>query len=207
MKWLFNLCLVVVSVILTTISCSSRRMEKDKMKESSAVKEQQSVKVDSTASSTKTIGTVNTNTTDKYAYNEDLLIEYEPTFDANGVLIPFRYTKTENGKTTDVNITGTGKVKSSTRQEKEKVYIKEENIYQEQINALVKSNKEQQLMINSLIQKETKAVTSAPDYFKYFIWILIGFGLLAAIIVALVIYFKATIGKYKKILNTLTNDT
>ena len=207
MKWLFNLCLIVVSVILTTISCSSRRMEKSKIEESSAVKEREVVKVDSTSSSNKTIGTINTNTTDKYAYNDDLLIEYEPTFDANGILIPFRYTKTENGKTIDVNITGTGKVKSSTKQATEKIYIKEENIYQEQIDALVKSNKEQQLVIEKLLKKETKDAVSAPDYVKYFIWILIGFGLLAAIIIGLVIYFKATIGKYKNILKTLTNDS
>ena len=112
--------LIVVSIMLTTIySCaSSRRIDKNKITEQFADKRNISVVIDSTTTLTTNIGTSNFKLTDNTKYNDNLDIEYTPTFDKNGNLIPFHYSKEENGKKTNVNITGNAKVKSSSSNEK-----------------------------------------------------------------------------------------
>ena len=134
-KYIF---LIVVSVMLTTISscASSRRMDKNKTTEQLADKRNTSSTIDSTAISTTKIGTSNFKLTDNTKYNDNLDIEYTPTFDKNGNLIPFHYSKEENGKKTNVNITGNAKVKSSSSNEKINNAIEQEKLYTERKKAL-----------------------------------------------------------------------
>lgn len=203
-KYIF---LIVVSVMLTTISsCSSRRMNKTIIEETSADKKNIDLKVDSSFTNTTNISSVNTNLIDKYKLHNDLLIEYTPTFDINGNLIPFHYTKEENGNKTNVSITGNAKVVSNSTQEKEQSYTKETTNYQSQIDALVKRNIILVSEINKIKNTKTKEVEVKPDYFKYIIWIGIGLFFLSAVIIAVIIYFRVTIGKYKKLLNTVIDN-
>ena len=136
-KYLF---LIVVSLILTTISscASSRRMDKNKTSEQFADKRNTSSASDSVTTSTTKIGTSNFKLTDNNKYNDNLDIEYTPTFDKNGNLIPFHYSKEENGKKTNVNITGNAKVKSSSSNEKINNITKEEYNYKADFEAVVK---------------------------------------------------------------------
>ena len=202
-KYIF---LIVVSVMLTTIySCaSSRRMDKNKTTEKLADKRNTSVAVDSTTTSTTNIGTSNLKLTDNTKYNDNLDIEYTPTFDKNGNLIPFHYSKEENGKKTNVNITGNAKVKSSSSNEKINTSTKEEYNYKAEYEEVIKINKKLISEIETLKKTNTKEVKVAPDYLKYIILIGTGVLLLSGIILGIFIYFKAQINKYKSILNTIS---
>ena len=198
--------LIVVSVMLTTISscASSRRMDKNKTTEQLADKRNTNVTVDSTNTSTTNIGTSNLKLTDNTKYNDNLDIEYTPTFDKNGNLIPFHYSKEENGKKTNVNITGNAKVKSSSSNEKINNTTKEEYNYKSDFEAVVKINKKLISEIEILKKTNTKEVKVAPDYLKYIILIGTGVLLLSGVILGIFIYFKAQINKYKSILNTIS---
>ena len=202
-KYIF---LIVVSVMLTTIySCaSSRRMDKNKTTEKLADKRNTSVAVDSTATSTTNIGTSNLKLTDNTKYNDNLDIEYTPTFDKNGNLIPFHYSKEEDGKKTNVSITGNAKVKSSFSNEKINNITKEEYNYKSDFEAVVKINKKLISEIETLKKTNTKEVKVSPDYLKYIILIGTGVLLLSGVILGIFIYFKAQINKYKSILNTIS---
>ena len=202
-KYIF---LIVVSVMLTTIySCaSSRRMDKNKTTEKLADKRNTSVAVDSTTTSTTNIGTSNLKLTDNTKYNDNLDIEYTPTFDKNGNLIPFHYSKEENGKKTNVNITGNAKVKSSSSNEKINTSTKEEYNYKAEYEEVIKINKKLISEIETLKKTNTKEVKVAPDYLKYIILIGTGVLLLSGVILGIFIYFKAQINKYKSILNTIS---
>ena len=202
-KYLF---LIVVSIMLTTIySCaSSRRMDKNKTTEQFADKRNTSVVVDSTTTLTTNIGTSNFKLTDNNKYNDNLDIEYTPTFDKNGNLIPFHYSKEEDGKKTNVNITGNAKVKSSFSNEKINNITKEEYNYKSDFEAVVKINKKLISEIETLKKTNTKEVKVAPDYLKYIILIGTGVLLLSGVILGIFIYFKAQINKYKSILNTIS---
>ena len=202
-KYLF---LIVVSVMLTTISscASSRRMDKNKITEQLADKRNTSVVVDSTTTSSTNIGTSNFKLTDNTKYNDNLDIEYTPTFDKNGNLIPFYYSKEENGKKTNVSITGNAKVKSSSSNEKSNNTTKEEYNYKSDFEAVVKINKKLISEIETLKKTNTKEVKVAPDYLKYIILIGTGVLLLSGVILGIFIYFKAQINKYKSILNTIS---
>ena len=202
-KYLF---LIVVSIMLTTISscASSRRMDKNKTTEQLADKKNTSVVVDSTTTSTTNIGTSNFKLTDNTKYNDNLDIEYTPTFDKNGNLIPFHYSKEENGKKTNVNITGNAKVKSSSSNEKINNITKEEYNYKADFEAVVKINKKLVSEIETLKKLNNKEVKVAPDYLKYIILVGTGVLLLSGVILGIFIYFKAQINKYKSILNTIS---
>ena len=198
--------LIVVSVMLTTISscASSRRMDKNKTTEQLADKRNTNVTVDSTNTSTTNIGTSNLKLTDNTKYNDNLDIEYTPTFDKNGNLIPFHYSKEENGKKTNVNITGNAKVKSSASNEKINTSTKEEYNYKAEYEEVIKINKKLISEIEILKKTNTKEVKVAPDYLKYIILIGTGVLLLSGVILGIFIYFKAQINKYKSLLNTIS---
>lgn len=198
--------LIVVSVMLTTISscASSRKMDKNKTTEQLADKRNTNVTTDSTNISTTNIGTSNLKLTDNTKYNDNLDIEYTPTFDKNGNLIPFHYSKEENGKKTNVNITGNAKVKSSSSNETINNTTKEEYNYKSDFEAVVKINKKLVSEIETLKKLNNKEVKVAPDYLKYIILIGTGVLLLSGVILGIFIYFKAQINKYKSILNTIS---
>lgn len=198
--------LIVVSIMLTTISscASSRRMDKNKTTEQLADKKDTSVVVDSTTTSTTNIGTSNFKLTDNTKYNDNLDIEYTPTFDKNGNLIPFHYSKEEDGKKTNVNITGNAKVKSSSSNEKVNTNTKEEYNYKADYEEVIKINKKLISEIETLKKTNTKEVKVAPDYLKYIILIGTGGLLLSGVILGIFIYFKSQINKYKSILNTIS---
>mgnify|MGYP003587734191 CR=1 FL=1 len=202
-KYIF---LIVVSIMLTTISscASSRRMDKNKTSEQFADKRNISVASDSVATSTTKIGTSNFKLTDNNKYNDNLDIEYTPTFDKNGNLIPFHYSKEENGKKTNVNITGNAKVKSSSSNEKVNINTKEEYTYKSEYEEVIKINKKLISEIETLKKTNTKEVKVAPDYLKYIILIGTGVLLLSGVILGIFIYFKSQINKYKSILNTIS---
>ena len=202
-KYIF---LIVVSIMLTTISscASSRRMDKNKTTEQLADKKNTNVAVDSTTTSTTNIGTSNFKLTDNIKYNDNLDIEYTPTFDKNGNLIPFHYSKEEDGKKTNVNITGNAKVKSSSSNEKINNITKEEYNYKSDFEAVVKINKKLISEIETLKKVNNKEVKVSPDYLKYIILIGTGVFLLSGVILGIFIYFKAQINKYKSILNTIS---
>ena len=198
--------LIVVSIMLTTIySCaSSRRMDKNKTTEQLADKRNTSVVIDSTTTLTTNIGTSNFKLTDNTKYNDNLDIEYTPTFDKNGNLIPFHYSKEEDGKKTNVNITGNAKVKSSSSNEKVNTNTKEEYNYKADYEEVIKINKKLISEIETLKKTNTKEVKVAPDYLKYIILIGTGVLLLSGVILGIFIYFKSQINKYKSILNTIS---
>ena len=202
-KYIF---LIVVSIMLTTISscASSRRIDKNKTTEQLADKRNTSSTIDSTAISTTKIGTSNFKLTDNTKYNDNLDIEYTPTFDKNGNLIPFHYSKEEDGKKTNVNITGNAKVKSSSSNEKVNTNTKEEYNYKAEYEEVIKINKKLISEIETLKKTNTKEVKVSPDYLKYIILIGTGVLLLSGVILGIFIYFKAQINKYKSILNTIS---
>ena len=202
-KYLF---LIVVSIMLTTISscASSRRIDKNKITEQFADKRNISVVSDSITTSITNTTTSNFKLTNNNKYNNNLDIEYTPTFDKNGNLIPFHYSKEENGKKTNVNITGNAKVKSSSSNEKINNTTKEEYNYKSDFEAVVKINKKLVSEIETLKKINNKEVKVSPDYLKYIILIGTGVLLLSGVILGIFIYFKAQINKYKSILNTIS---
>ena len=202
-KYLF---LIVVSIMLTTIySCaSSRRIDKNKITEQFADKRNISVVSDSITTSITNTTTSNFKLTNNNKYNNNLDIEYTPTFDKNGNLIPFHYSKEEDGKKTNVNITGNAKVKSSSSNEKINNSTKEEYNYKSEYEEVIKINKKLISEIETLKKTNTKEVKVAPDYLKYIILIGTGVLLLSGVILGIFIYFKSQINKYKSILNTIS---
>ena len=198
--------LIVVSVVLTTISscASSRRMDKNKTTEQLADKRNTSVVIDSTTTLTTNIGISNFKLTDNTKYNDNLDIEYTPTFDKNGNLIPFHYSKEEDGKKTNVNITGNAKVKSSSSNEKVNTNTKEEYNYKAEYEEVIKINKKLISEIETLKKLNNKEVKVSPDYLKYIILVGTGVLLLSGVILGIFIYFKSQINKYKSILNTIS---
>lgn len=198
--------LIVVSIMLTTISscASSRRMDKNKTTEQLADKRNTSIVIDSTTTLTTNIGTSNFKLTDNTKYNDNLDIEYTPTFDKNGNLIPFHYSKEEDGKKTNVNITGNAKVKSSSSNEKVNTNTKEEYNYKADYEEVIKINKKLISEIETLKKTNTKEVKVSPDYLKYIILVGVGVLLLSGVILGIFIYFKSQINKYKSILNTIS---
>ena len=202
-KYLF---LIVVSIMLTTIySCaSSRRIDKNKITEQFADKRNISVVSDSITTSITNTTTSNFKLTNNNKYNNNLDIEYIPTFDKYGNLIPFHYSKEEDGKKTNVNIIGNAKVKSSSSNEKINNSTKEEYNYKSEYEEVIKINKKLISEIETLKKTNTKEVKVAPDYLKYIILIGTGVLLLSGVILGIFIYFKSQINKYKSILNTIS---
>lgn len=192
--------------MLTTIySCaSSRRMDKNKTSEQFADKRSTVSASDSITTSITNTTTSNFKLTDNNKYNDNLDIEYTPTFDKNGNLIPFHYSKEEDGKKTNVNIIGNAKVKSSSSNEKINNSTKEEYNYKSEYEEVIKINKKLISEIETLKKTNTKEVKVAPDYLKYIILIGTGVLLLSGVILGIFIYFKSQINKYKSILNTIS---
>ena len=157
----------------------------------------------STNSSNSTNTTIfgsTTKTVDDYAKNNNLSIEYNPMFDTSGTLIPFHYSKDINGQKTTVNIIGNAKVTDITNEivkKSEEVVTTEFKKTTDSLNARIDA-------LEYKLTQESKTVITdvkvAPDYLKYIIWLAVLIFLLAASIIGVVIYFKATIGKYKKLL-------
>ena len=202
-KYLF---LIVVSIMLTTIySCaSSRRIDKNKITEQFADKRNISVVSDSITTSITNTTTSNFKLTNNNKYNNNLDIEYTPTFDKNGNLIPFHYSKEEDGKKTNVNIIGNAKVKSSSSNEKINNSTKEEYNYKSEYEEVIKINKKLISEIETLKKISNKEVKVYPDYLKYIIIIGTITFLLSGVIIIIFIYFKRQINKYKSILNTIS---
>ena len=198
--------LIVVSIMLTTIySCaSSRRMNKNKTTEQFADKRNTVSTFDSVTTSITNIDTSNFKLTNNNKYNDNLDIEYTPTFDKYGNLIPFHYSKEEDGKKTNVNIIGNAKVKSSSSNEKINNSTKEEYNYKSDFEAVIKINKKLVSEIETLKKTNTKEVKVAPDYLKYIISIGTVVLLLSGVISGIFIYFKSQINKYKSLLNTIS---
>ena len=192
--------------MLTTIySCtSSRNMNKNKTTEQLADKKNINVVSDSIFISKTNIGTSNFKSITNNKYNDNLDIEYSPTFDKYGNLIPFHYSKEEDGKKTNVNITGNAKVKSSSSNEKVNNNTKEEYNYKSEYEEVIKINKKLISEIETLKKTNTKEVKVSPDYLKYIILIGTGVLLLSGVILGIFIYFKSQINKYKSLLNTIS---
>ena len=193
--------LLVVSLMLTTfISCTSRTKIKKTNESASAVKKDSIASTNSSNSTNTTIFGTTTKTVDDYAKNNNLSIEYNPMFDTSGVLIPFHYSKDINGQKTTVNIMGNAKVTDITNEivkKSEEVVTTEFKKTTDSLNARIDA-------LEYKLTQESKTVITdvkvAPDYLKYIIWLAVLIFLLAASIIGVVIYFKATIGKYKKLL-------
>ena len=193
--------LLVVSLMLTTfISCTSRTKIKKTNESTSAVKKDSIASTNSSNSTNTTIFGTTTKTVDDYAKNNNLSIEYNPMFDTSGVLIPFHYSKDINGQKTTVNIMGNAKVTDITNEivkKSEEVVTTEFKKTTDSLNARIDE-------LEYKLTQESKTVITdvkvAPDYLKYIIWLVVLIFLLAASIIGVVIYFKATIGKYKKLL-------
>ena len=193
--------LLVVSLMLTTfISCTSRTKIKKTNESASAVKKDSIASTNSSNSTNTTIFGTTTKTVDDYAKNNNLSIEYNPMFDTSGTLIPFHYSKDINGQKTTVNIMGNAKVTDITNEivkKSEEVVTTEFRKTTDSLNARIDE-------LEYKLTQESKTVVTdvkvAPDYLKYIIWLAVLIFLLAASIIGVVIYFKATIGKYKKLL-------
>ena len=193
--------LLVVSLMLTTfISCTSRTKIKKTNESASAVKKDSIASTSSNNSTNTTIFGTTTKTVDDYAKNNNLSIEYNPMFDTSGTLIPFHYSKDINGQKTTVNIMGNAKVTDITNEivkKSEEVVTTEFRKTTDSLNARIDE-------LEYKLTQESKTVVTdvkvAPDYLKYIIWLAVLIFLLAASIIGVVIYFKATIGKYKKLL-------
>lgn len=193
--------LLVVSLMLTTfISCTSRTKIKKTNESASAVKKDSIASTNSSNSTNTTIFGTTTKTVDDYAKNNNLSIEYNPMFDTSGTLIPFHYSKDINGQKTTVNIIGNAKVTDITNEivkKSEEVVTTEFRKTTDSLNARIDE-------LEYKLTQESKTVITdvkvAPDYLKYIIWLAVLIFLLAASIIGVVIYFKATIGKYKKLL-------
>lgn len=200
---------IIVSILLTIMfSCSSVNKNKAILKEESAVKKD--IKSDSTktykADSTSIIKGYSNHINSNYA--NDIAIEYEATFDLQGNLIPFYYNNVDDkGNTTSVTISGPGKVINTIKEKVDTETVEEVNELQIKYDKVVNVVKTLQEEIDSYKRAETKDKTVAPDYLKYIIWLGIAGVLLTAIIIGLSIYFKVTLGKYKSLLNTLSNDS
>lgn len=194
--------MIGVSLTLTSISsCNTRTKVKSEVETKDAVKKNIDSNVEESTSSTTTINGTATKTVDDYAKTNNLSIEYNPLFDTLGNLIPFHYSKDINGQKTVVSIVGNGKVVDTTVEDvkkQEEVFKVDFKEATETLHKRIEVLEEEIIKLSSI---KTKDVKVAPDYIKYFIWIVILIFVLAATIIGLYIYFKNTIGKYKKILN------
>ena len=193
--------LMVVSLLLTTFyNCNSTKKAKFKSEETIAVKKDSTSSINTNTSINTTVLNTTTKTVDSYNKDNDLSIEYNPLFDTLGNLIPFTYNKEVNGQKTSINITGNAKVIDNTKEKviKENTVTKEE--YIKTIDSLSNKIDKLEYSLNQVKKLDTKKTDKATDYIKYIIWLGIAISFLTAIIIALFIYFKTTIGKYKKLL-------
>jgi cytochrome bd-type quinol oxidase subunit 1 len=181
--------LIVVSVSLATIvSCSSVR----KTKTLSEVKENTTKISESTNSVKENVTNNVTGSSNVKAEKQGLQIEYEPTFDADGKLIPFSFKGTSaNGTQTSVDITGNGKVKYFTESQVENMVNTLQEAYGRQLDSI--GNKTDKVVSDITIKEKNKTV--APDYFKFIIILGVLLLLFSAGLVVMYFYFK------KKILN------
>ena len=191
--------------MLTTISsCNSRKTDKFKASEQFADKRNEISQSDSAVISNKNTSESNVKIEARNNIKEVLNIEYTPTYDKDGNLIPFNYNKDEDGKKTTINIKGSGKVNSTTTTESMNTFVKEEKSYKEEFETVVSINKKLQKEIEILKKIKGKETKVYPDYLKYIIIIGITTLLLSGVMLFVFIYFKKQINKYKSILNTIS---
>lgn len=191
---------IVAGLMLATISaCSSTKKFKTK---DYVLSEEKTSKMENSSSSDSVHNTVSSSVysvNDKYNLANDLLIEYEPTFDSFGKLIPFSYVKEENGNKVAVKIEGSAKVVSNSRENKAKEIQETKIDYQAKFDSISKRLSEVEAIANSKTIVETKTVEVTPDYIKYLIWVGIGLGLLSAILAIAYFKLRSNINAIRKI--------
>lgn len=186
--------LIVASVSLATIvSCSSVR----KTKTSSEVKENTTIKTDTNTKVDESVTNTVTNTGKLDIRKEGLGIEYNPSFDSEGKMVPFVFEKVnKDGTKTTINITGNATVKYfSEDQVEDMVNVLNESYNKKLDSAVSKVDKK-----NSIITTNTKEKTKSPDYLKYLIGIVITLILFSAIIIIMYLYFKKKIVNITKLI-------
>lgn len=179
--------LIVASVSLATIvSCSSIR----KSKSLTEIKENTTKTSNSNTSTNENVTNNVTGSSNYKTEKQGLQIEYEPTFDSNGKLIPFSFKGTStNGTQTSVDITGNGKVKFFTESQVENMV----NTLQEAYTKKLDSVNSKIDKVDSSIEIKEKTKTVAPDYLKYIIGLGTFIVLLSAVIIFMYFYFKKKI--------------
>jgi hypothetical protein len=179
--------LIIASVSLAIIvSCNSVKKIKTKTSETeNSVKTETFNTTVSDTNSKSIVGTTNIN-----AFKQALQIDYEPKFDINGNLIPFTFaSKNANGTTTNVNISGSGKVKYFTEDQVEDVVNNLQESFNKKLDSL--AEKRNAISIDRTIESKDKII--APDYLKYIIGIIITLLFFSAIITLMYFYFKKKI--------------
>lgn len=182
-----KLYLIVASVSLATIiSCSSVR----KSKTLTEIKENTTKTSNSNTSTNENITNNISGSSNYKAEKQGLQIEYEPTFDANGKLIPFSFKGiTPNGTQTSVDITGSGKVKFFTESQVENMVNTLQEAYAKKLDSV--NNKIDK--VDSSIDIKEKNKTVSPDYLKYIIGLATFIILLSAGLIFMYFYFKKKI--------------
>lgn len=181
-KNLFNI--IVVSIFLTTIiACNSVK----KTKTTSQEQIDKTEKVESVVKETEKIDKETIVSTTGKITKDNLTIDYEPKFDTFGNLIPFSFQKKDyQGNETNVNIKGNGKVTYNTVTELKDIKETTKSVTNKELNRLENTIKSLEQKIIKL--EKNKAVK--PDYFKYIIWVGIGFLLLAGAIIGVYFYIR-----------------
>ena len=134
-------------------------------------------------------------------YSNTLGIEYTPTFDTSGNLLPFNYSAVDGkGNKTQVNIVGPGKVINTIIDRDEETLssiMEQRRVRWKEVDSIL-AKLETQIDHTSSTLEETKSV--APDYLKYIIWMGAGMVMLLLLLLGLYLYFKSTIGKLKALI-------
>lgn len=186
--------LIVASVSLATIvSCSSVKKNKTITEVKEDIKE-----VRENSTTTKEQSTNNAVADYKMsAEKKRLEIGYEPTFDANGLLIPFSFKgKDANGNETTVDIKGSASVKYFTDSQ----VIDEVKYLKEELSKIKDSLSKSTIVKDSTITTKEKTKEVAPDYIKYIIWLGILILFLSGVILFLYFYFRSKIKAVTKLI-------
>lgn len=198
----FFIKIIVVSFILTTIiACSSVRKSKHTIKEAvSETKVEQSSSLSANHGDTSSSVTGLTKASDKL-FNNTLGIEYNPTFDQYGQVIPFHYeAKDAKGNNTSVSIVGPAKVINTIIDRNEETFneiLEQRKVKWNKVDSLINTL---QLQVNSTRELVETEKTKAPDYLKYIIWMGFSILVLGIIIVVGFLYFKSQITKFKNLI-------
>lgn len=194
--------MIVVSVMLTTIiGCSSTKKVKHSVKEVIADK-----RTEQTSSLTANHGDSSSLTNSTYKGTDKLFsntigIQYNPTFDQYGKVIPFHYeAKDAKGNNTSVSIVGPAKVINTIIDRNEETFeeiLQQRKIKWNKVDSLINTL---ELKIDNTRKLVETEKTVAPDYLKYLIWMGFSLLVLAIILVVTFIYFKSQITKLKNLI-------
>ena len=194
--------MIVVSVMLTTIiGCSSTKKVKHSVKEVIADK-----RTEQTSSLTANHGDSSSLTNSTYKGTDKLFsntigIEYNPTFDQYGKVIPFHYeAKDAKGNNTSVSIVGPAKVINTIIDRNEETFneiLEQRKVKWHKVDSLINTL---QLQVDTTRELVEKDKVTAPDYLKYIIWMGFSITVLAIIIVLIIAYFRIQIKNIKKLL-------